>query len=246
MVAALPRPLRSPVHGGWIRAVLFDLDGTLYHQGPLRALMALELLTMPLVAPTRAPRNWRALRAFRRAQEALRAGSGPVGGDSQLRAAAAWLGCEPEALAPIVDEWMRRRPLKYLRVCRPVGLLDLLDLFSGRGIRCGVLSDYPADDKLRALGLDGRFDPVLCSTDQSIQALKPNPRGFLRASELWQIDPREVLVVGDRVDVDAEGAAAAGMPCVIIGRTASGSDRTPYVPLASLKGLHRVLSDRSR
>ena len=29
-----------------LRAVLFDLDGTLYHQPPLRALMVLELATL--------------------------------------------------------------------------------------------------------------------------------------------------------------------------------------------------------
>ena len=35
--------------------------------------------------------------------------------------------------------------------------------------------------KLRALGLESRFAPVLCSTDPNIDALKPHPRGFLRA-----------------------------------------------------------------
>ena len=82
----------------------------------------------------------------------------------------------------------------------------------------GVLSDYPAEAKLRALGLAGRFSLVLCATDPEVGAFKPNPRGFLRACERWQIARGDVLVVGDRVDVDAAGAAAAGMPCVIIGQ----------------------------
>jgi phosphoglycolate phosphatase-like HAD superfamily hydrolase len=53
---SLPNPLDP---GLPIRAVLFDLDGTLYRQAPLRALMALELFALPLLFnPTRAPRHW--------------------------------------------------------------------------------------------------------------------------------------------------------------------------------------------
>jgi hypothetical protein len=43
-----------------IRAVLFDLDGTLYDQRRMRTLMAMELAAMLLRRPFQAPRNWRA------------------------------------------------------------------------------------------------------------------------------------------------------------------------------------------
>ena len=245
-VAPVLRPLRNPLHGGWIRAVLFDLDGTLYRQRPLRALMALELLTLPLTLPSTASKKWRGLTAYRRAQETLRTRDAAVTSDSQLRAAAAQIGCEMGALEPIVDEWMLRRPLKYLRVCRASGVTGLLDFLSVRGVQSGVFSDYPAEDKLAALGLAGRFDPVLCASDPPIHALKPHPRGFLEAARVWQLDAREVLVVGDRVDADADGAAAAGMPCVIVGRRRWAPPANGYVFINSLKGLHRVLSDGSR
>jgi len=107
-----------------------------------------------------------------------------------------------------------------------------------------VLSDYPAEAKLRALGLDGRFSAVVCSTDPEIGVLKPHPRGFLTVCDRWQIDPSEVLVVGDRVEVDAAGATAAGMPCVVIGRASPSPPDTPevlFVP--SLERLRYVLSD---
>jgi FMN phosphatase YigB (HAD superfamily) len=32
----------------------------------------------------------------------------------------------------------------------------------------------------------------------------------------WGLDPSEVLYVGDRIDVDAPGARAAGMPCAVL------------------------------
>jgi FMN phosphatase YigB (HAD superfamily) len=83
---------------------------------------------------------------------------------------------------------------------------------------------------------------VLCTTDPAIAALKPNPRGFLRACEVWRIDPADVLMVGDRADVDAAGAAAAGMPCVIIGRgEGAGSAQFGQLMLPSIERLRGVL-----
>ena len=50
-------PSSADLTGNWrsVRAVLFDLDGTLYRQGLLRSLMALELMTLALEGPGRAP-----------------------------------------------------------------------------------------------------------------------------------------------------------------------------------------------
>ena len=154
----------------------------------------------------------------RRAQETLRErGSQGSITAAQIGAAAEGSGLATQEVERLVDEWMRVRPLKYLRWCRASGLDECLQRLDRAAIRMGVLSDYPAHDKLIALGLKDRFWPVLCSTDAEIGALKPNPRGFLRAAHLWRLDPREVLVVGDRPDADAAGAAAAGMSCVLIG-----------------------------
>ena len=246
-----PRPadtggVRNPIDpASRIQAVLFDLDGTLYRQAPLRAMMALELATMPLLFnPARAPKHWKALRAYRHAQEQLRAqepgrGTQPLG-RAQLTAAGRHADVPLPELEGLVDEWMFRRPLKYLRFLRAPGLEPLLDWLATAGVRTGVLSDYPPASKLEALGLAQRFSLVLASGDSDIGTLKPHPRGFLRACDRWRLHPREVLVVGDRPDVDAAGAAAAGMPCVIIGRSRAAA-RSTYLPLPSFKSLHRVL-----
>src|SRR5262249_1983166 len=52
-----------------LQAILFDLDGTLYRQRPMQALMAAELLTLALRNPVAAPRRWRVLKEYRKAQE---------------------------------------------------------------------------------------------------------------------------------------------------------------------------------
>jgi HAD superfamily hydrolase (TIGR01549 family) len=229
------------------RAVLFDLDGTLYRQGPLRALMALELATLPLGGPAKAARRFQAIQAYRRAQEALRAEaagqhSGPLG-IRQLDAAAEASGLPIAEVEALVADWMIRRPLKYLQFCRASGIVGLLDLLERSQVKMGVLSDYPAEAKLRALGLHGRFSPVLSATDAEIDAFKPSPRGYLRACEIWGLPPSEVLFVGDRAEVDAAGARAAGMACVIIGRAATPA-ADGYVALPSFERLSRVFERR--
>jgi HAD superfamily hydrolase (TIGR01549 family) len=238
--------VRHPLHESRrIRAVLFDLDGTLYVQRPVRLLMALELLTMPLFGPFAAPRRWRALAAYRRAQEQLRETSTPsTGAAAQIAAAAEAAGLPPADVEVLVDDWMMTRPLKYLRRFRAAGIDALLQFLERRGVRVGVFSDYPANAKLRALDLGGRFHPVLCSTDSEVRAFKPHPRGFLRACEIWKLPPSEVLMVGDRPDVDAAGAAAAGLPCVIIGRAAASvASNVGYLTLPSFERLRDVLDD---
>ena len=108
-----------------IRAVLFDVDGTLYHQPPLRLLMAAELATTSWVrhAPWNVPRLWRMLSVFRHVREELRA----LGrADRAARPAAVHPGRRASGRAGRAtwkgrsEEWIYERPLKYLpRVVRP-------------------------------------------------------------------------------------------------------------------------------
>lgn len=238
--------LANPLdRGRRIRAVLFDLDGTLYRQAPVRSLMAIELALVPIRSPLGASRRLRALRLYRRAQEDLRtarAGSSIAG--EQLARATAGSGLSSAETEQLVDEWMFRRPLKYLRRWRTPGLLPLLARLDAAGVPAGILSDYPAERKLAALGLSDRFSPVLCAGDPAIGALKPSPRGFLRACATWHLPPRDVLMIGDRPDVDAAGAHAAGMPCVIVGRRARRRSRSArYLTVPSFGSLCRVFDD---
>jgi FMN phosphatase YigB (HAD superfamily) len=231
-----------------IRAVLFDVDGTLYRQTTLRTLMAFELMTWSLAHPWQARRTYRVLSQYRRAQELLRMDPPERLQDCarrQLELAARHANVNAGDAEHIVSEWMFRRPLKYLPRCRAAGLFELLTFLAGRSIPVGVLSDYAAEAKLRALGVAQHVSMVICASDPDVGAVKPNPRGFLHACARWQFDPGDVLVVGDRVDADAAGAAAAGMPCVIIGRSGSSPhDPAGFLPVASFERLRGVLDDR--
>jgi FMN phosphatase YigB (HAD superfamily) len=204
-----------------VRAVLLDVDGTLYHQNALRAFMALELLALRFVQwsyPSTVD-LWMILRAFRRAREELRELGAPAEALDELQYVntAQRIDVDPATVAAAVSEWIFSRPLKYLWLCRRRSLLRFCEFLINQNIAVGVFSDYPGDQKLRALKLSGfNIWPVLCATDPQVNAFKPHPKGFLRACGLWTLAPDEVLYVGDRYEIDAVGAAAAGMPCAII------------------------------
>jgi HAD superfamily hydrolase (TIGR01549 family) len=214
-----------------IRAVLFDVDGTLYRQGPLRALMACELTACSLAAG-RLDHTWkfaRVLTTFRAVREDLRVSKRPEESleVAQFARTAARMGLDEHLVRLVVEEWMFRRPLKHLRWTRRAGLAQLLRRLAERELLTGVLSDYPSRDKLKALGLADRFSVVLSTTDPEINAFKPHPKGFLCACERWGLSPREVLYVGDRPEVDAIGSTTAGLRSVIVGQRGFGDGARP-------------------
>jgi HAD superfamily hydrolase (TIGR01549 family) len=189
------------------RAWLVDLDGTLYHAAPVKLAMALELA---LFGAATAP----ALRRFRAEHERLRAQAEALGDPfaAQLAATASALGLEPAALRGRVEEWMIRRPGKWLRAARRRGLLAELAGFRARGGRTALVSDYPARAKLAALRAAPLFDAVVAAGEPGGPArLKPAPDGLLAAATLLGVDPADCLVIGDRDDADGEAARRAGM-----------------------------------
>jgi FMN phosphatase YigB (HAD superfamily) len=232
-----------------VRAVLFDVDGTLYYARPLRYRMLASLASSMALNPTSARRTWRCIQAFRMALEQTRkhdADDGDLAG-LHLRRAAELAGTDPEVVRDIADEWLLRRPLRHLARCRRRGARRLLSRLRDRGLGVGFLSDYPVDAKLDALELSAPDDIRLCATDSEINAYKPSPRGFRRACELWGLPPASVLYVGDRPEIDATGAAAAGMRCAIVRRRAarahngSASEGVDFIHVTSFAELNSLL-----
>jgi phosphoglycolate phosphatase/putative hydrolase of the HAD superfamily len=225
-----------------IRAVLFDVDGTLYAQLPLRVAMACEMALASMSLQRRGRQDVRRVLTFRRLREDLRGRPSHVESleRRQYSVVSEQLRCSVEDVESAVAEWIYRRPTKWLRYCRRPGLEPLLDFLASRGISCGVFSDYPATEKISALGLDGRFDVVVSAVDNDVGAFKPDARGFLAAARRWNMPADQVLYVGDRADVDAAGAAAAGMPCAVLAR-ASGQ-QNGFLAVRGFKELQRVLN----
>jgi putative hydrolase of the HAD superfamily len=183
-----------------LRAVAFDLDGTLY---PFRDLV-LRAAAFGVRHPDYATR-------FRRVREQIR-GVRPISDfrqtQAELFAASAGLGLEE------ARSWIERRVYGELvatfRSVRPYrGLSELLDEIRGRGLALAVLSDLPVAEKLRYLGLEGRFAVAMCSEESGY--LKPSPEPFVLLAQRLGLAPSDILFVGDSYEQDIVGAHDAGL-----------------------------------
>ena len=225
-----------------VKAVIFDVDGTLYRQRPLRRAMAVRLVAGHLLHPIRGLRTAHILAAYRQAQEDMRA-EAAVGDltEVQLLAASARTGVEIAEVARCVARWMDVAPLVLLPRCAEPDLAESLDLLRSWGVRLAVLSDYPADAKLAALGIADHFDLVLCAQDADIGRFKPHPRGLEVALRRLELDAAEVVFVGDRSEVDAVCAAASNIRCVIVGGSRARTDGTEYHTARTLREMAMML-----
>jgi FMN phosphatase YigB (HAD superfamily) len=224
-----------------LRAVVFDVDGTLYPHAPLRRAMLLRLLACLVAGPRRGATTIRVLRAYRAAQERLR--HLPVDGNvgaAQLRLAGRQAGLPEADVAAIVSAWMDEAPLAVLSRLVDPSLRALLDGLRARGMRLGVLSDYPAEAKLQALDVADRFHAVVCAQDAAVNRFKPHPGGLLETLKRLGVAPAEALYVGDRRDVDAPTAHAAGVACVIVRRDAAAPGAT-WTAARDFRALHTAL-----
>ena len=228
-----------PVRADQLRAVVFDVDGTLYRQSPLRRAMFLRLLRMAAGHPIEGWQTFRTLQAYRHAQEHLRHGCDGDIATAQIAFASKRAKTEPASVMTRVQRWMEQEPLSTLPSCAYAGLPEFLAACQGAGLRLAALSDYPADAKLQALGIADHFELVLCAQAPEVNVFKPNPRGLQVVLEKMGVDRHECLYVGDRADVDAAAAAAAGMACVILTRDPATSAR--YTTVTSYPQLQHLL-----
>ena len=194
-----------------IKLVVFDLDGTLYEQRPIRLGMARDLVVHSL--RRRSLRDLRAIRHYRAVRESL-AG---VETDDFLEDLHQEVGArhrlQPHEVAALIEEWMERRPLVRLKAARVEGADALFDALRRSGRRIGVWSDYPVADKLRSLELEADF---ICSAgDADIRRLKPDPAGLMKIARCAGALPHETLMIGDRAERDGEAARRLQVPVLL-------------------------------
>ena len=221
--------------GQVIRGVVFDVDGTLYRQLPLRMVMGSLLVLSNLRRPLELARTLKVVTAYRRAQEILRRDPVKVRNPAlrQLEMAADASGESSLFVRSVIEKWFVKIPAKFLALFKRHKLLTVLDDLFSVGIKLGVYSDYPVHSKLKALGISHYITVALSAADERVIGFKPRSNGFELVSMLLDLKPKEILYVGDRTDIDGAGAAAAGMQVAIIsGRT--GSLNGPYPVITSL------------
>jgi putative hydrolase of the HAD superfamily len=194
-----------------IRLVVFDVDGTLYHQRSLRLRMARDLLLHAL--QSRDVRCLRLLARYRAVRERL--GEEEVKDFepvllAEVARAFSMTSAEVEAIS---DEWMNRRPLRHLARSRFPALPELVAAMRGKGKAIGVLSDYPAAAKLAVLNV--KADHCVSAGDLAVRRLKPHPAGLIALMAAAGAAPSETVMIGDRVERDGNAARRAGAHALI-------------------------------
>lgn len=196
-----------------VKAIIFDVDGTLYHQKKLRFLMILEMLFYYLIHPWKF-QEIKILLDFRKEREKRALDSVIDLENTQYDWGAQKSGVSPQKVRQVVQKWIFERPLKYLNFCRYSGIRGLYEHLSRKGIVTAIFSDYPATEKLVKLGISANC--IVSATDKNIDCLKPNPKGLFFIAETLKIPVENCLFIGDRNDRDAECAKLAGMPYLIL------------------------------
>jgi putative hydrolase of the HAD superfamily len=114
----------------------------------------------------------------------------------------------PTELAPAMLDSLQFRVLP--------SVIGLLGAMRAAGLKLAVVSNWDVSlaEVLERLGVAALLDCVVTSAE--VGAAKPDPAVFRRALELLDLEPEEVVHVGDSPELDIVGAEAAGIRAVLI------------------------------
>ena len=205
--------MKTPtIHSGKTRAVIFDVDGTLYNQKILRKLIIKKLMNYYLIRPHRLS-DLKIIHHFRNERENNHSKQVYNLAEEQYLWAAESAGVPVSKVKEVIDQWIFKKPLQLLPGCIYDGVRELFNNLADQGIARIIFSDYPAQEKLKALGLSA--EGFICATDPNINRLKPHPRGLEVIMKRWSLTPEQLLFIGDRDDRDGECARRAGVPYLL-------------------------------
>jgi len=222
-----------------VRAVLFDLDGTLMDHDAAREAAVAELLA----GDAALAEEWRRLEALHYDQYAAGRCSFAEQRRRRVRGIHAAMGAA-EPADEVCDAWFAGYLKRYRGHWRAFddvapALAALAAALPDAAL--GVITNgegEPQRAKLAAIGLTDRFPVVVASGEVGLA--KPDPAIFALACERLGVEPAGAAYVGDRLDLDAHGAAAAGLRGVWLDRAGSDAVQHPAGALAPAAGVATI------
>ncbi|CAD5109695.1 N-acetylmuramic acid 6-phosphate phosphatase MupP [Zestomonas carbonaria] len=179
-----------------LRAVLFDMDGTLLDSAP------------DFIAITQAMRADRGLPPL--PEKTIR--DVVSGGARAMVATAFALDPQDPAFEPLRLEFLERYQSHCAVLTRPFdGIPELLQDIERARLAWGVATNKPvcyAEPIMRQLGLAERSAVLVCP--DHVTNSKPDPEMLLLACQQMELDPASVLFIGDD-QRDIQAGQAAGM-----------------------------------
>lgn len=185
---------------GEIKAVGFDIDGTLYRSIRLNIRMTFYVLF-----------HLRTFLVYNKVRKSLH-GAPEVTDFRKMQAekAAEILKCEPEAAEKLLDKVIYKHMEKYfvnMKTCKDS--IQLIKDLKSMGLKIALLSDFPPEQKGNIWGIKELCDVVLGAEDAG--ALKPSAVPFQKMAEQLGVPAEEILYVGNSHRFDVMGAKNAGM-----------------------------------
>lgn len=207
-----------------IKAVGFDLDGTLYPAW----LLYVWCFDLGIKHP-------RIMEAYRTARKDIRKLTAlkPLNSEKEFSAVQASLVAQKLGVSEERARHLLEKTIysvvenRFIHIKPRRELHDCLAGLKQDGIRLGLLSDLPPSKKLRHMGLDGYFEFALCS--ESAGSLKPDPKPFKALIEHFGLPAGEILYVGNSCAYDIEGAKNMGLKTALIQSRAHASCRADLV-----------------
>jgi len=209
-----------------VRAVLFDLGGTLVDEKDFDSWVALARRVYLDLDPD----NLR--HAFLEVEAQLDAD--PYPGAREDRLVDFWQRTLSRAAEKPVDTATTRRFIAAVREDeRPVRLYSdarrCLDILRGERRSLGVVSNSTSEAAVRRIldrvGILDYFDPVVSSGTEGVE--KPDPEIFRRAVRRSAVRPEEAMFVGNLARTDAKAAQAAGLFGIWLNREGFGYGEDP-------------------
>ena len=210
-----------------LKAIIFDLDGTLYESRhfPLRLILS-DPLHICMLAAERRCRKQLCDRHFDKASDYYDALFSLMGKGSAERAER----CKRWFYGTYMPLQVRIIRDKF---CPRPQLREFISDLRARGLKIAVLSDYCfTAEKLAAIGLsEADFDAVWESP--ALGGLKPREEVFLNACKALGAAPSETLMIGDKATKDG-GALRAGLWFIHLVNPDRKHPKSPATPNAEM------------
>lgn len=184
-----------------IKAVIFDLDGTLYNKSHLHIRIILNQLIRGRLIMLKRERDVRAMlkgQYFGNEDAFYDNFFSHIG---KKNARKWYFDCYMPQMAKVLRKHYHLAPWvkEYIMPLRE------------KGVKIVVFSDYGfVEEKLNAIGFDLQWADYLFDAP-SLGGLKPCREAFMNVCKKIGIEPQLCLMIGDRDDTDGDGAKSVGM-----------------------------------